>query len=422
LSIQFLLAPTVSLVFPILLVQAAHASPSLAASVISLSLLLIAAVSTVQSLKKQQGGSGLFFPPSNAPPYLAPSLAAAKIGGLGLVFAMTMFAGLVQIAFSWVMTRFRHYFPTEIAAVILLLIAIDIAMIGLSQYQASYLLTQPGHTTLKYTVTALPLALVIGFSLYGNATMRRYSIAFGVFIGYSCFALSHNINPQDITEIAKAPWLFFPKLAIGHYHFDAKLMIPFALAGLICGFKLMGCVIALQEAQPQPISTPNMSQVARANLIDGAGTFAAGLLGSMGLNISSSVAALSASSKITARRLAYPLAGIFAIAAFCPKLALLLVYMPKPVIAGILFPLGATLFVNSCKLLINNAKSIEQQMLCGCAFVLGLSQNIFPEIYKDMPHIVHLFAGSSIAIAALFALICNAILIQWHRHKKTNPI
>jgi xanthine permease XanP len=416
LSLQYLMAPTVSLVFPILVVQEAHAGVNVAASVISISLLIIAIISLWQALPMRRYGASMLFTPSNAPAYLAPSMLAAKIGGLPLMFTMTIFGGLTQMVFSFIIKATQRYFPVEIAGVVLALIGVELANIGLSQYHQSYLLGLHVHASFFYGfINVCPALLVIAFSLYGSRFLRLYAMAVGVVISYVALAFSGLMNPANLSIISKTAWFFLPTIPFTHFSFHAALLTPFIIAGLICSFKLVGCVAAIQKVHVEELYEVDMKQVSRANFIDGVASFLSGLFGSMGMNVSSSVVALTVSSKIASRYIAFPMAVVFFVAAFCPKLALLFVYMPKPIIAAILIPLGGALFVGSVRMILKNATTVRQHMIVGLAFVLGLSQSIYPAIYSQFPDAVKSFTGSSIAVAAIFALIVNALCLQWDR-------
>ena len=76
-------------------------------------------------------GSRLLAPSSFTGVYLAPSLLAVKIGGLPLLWGMTIFAGLVEIALSRVWTRLRTFIPSETAGLVVFLIGVNVGLAAL---------------------------------------------------------------------------------------------------------------------------------------------------------------------------------------------------------------------------------------------------------------------------------------------------
>ena len=79
----------------------------------------------IQALRKGPVGSGFLCPTVCGPSFLAASMLCAKVGGLPLVFGMTMIAGSLEAVFSRVLDRIRVLFPPEITGVI-------VAMVGIS--------------------------------------------------------------------------------------------------------------------------------------------------------------------------------------------------------------------------------------------------------------------------------------------------
>jgi hypothetical protein len=53
-------------------------------------------------------GSGFLLPFNFTAAYLPGSLAAAELGGMPLVFRMTLFGGAIEIALAWVVPRLRR--------------------------------------------------------------------------------------------------------------------------------------------------------------------------------------------------------------------------------------------------------------------------------------------------------------------------
>ena len=106
------------LIYPLIVCRAADAPPQQVAAVLRLSMLVLAAGTVLQSLPRGKIGSRLLAPSVFTGVYLAPSLLAAQVGGLPLVWGMTMFAGIVEIVLSRVWSRLRAFIPPETAGMV----------------------------------------------------------------------------------------------------------------------------------------------------------------------------------------------------------------------------------------------------------------------------------------------------------------
>src|SRR5258708_34525279 len=63
--------------------------------------------------------------------YFAPSLLAVRLGGLPMVFGMTIFAGLLETAIAPLLNRLRAIFPPEISGLVILMIGMSAGLAGL---------------------------------------------------------------------------------------------------------------------------------------------------------------------------------------------------------------------------------------------------------------------------------------------------
>ena len=411
LSIQYLMPNMVSLLFIILILQQANVSANNAASILSITMIIMSIVNILQALRIPWISPGMLLPPSIAPPYIAPCMLAIKTGGLSLVFGMTIIGGIMQCALSFFVRYIRRFVPEEIAALVLLLIGFELGLYGIQFY-----LNLSPHfisSTVSFWAQALaylPLLLVIIFDELGNSILKKYSLIITVVITYLLIFFTGHMNQQHISDIANASWVFFPHLFIGDYHFSGDLVVPFILAAIICAVKLIGSVFALEELQVEEPESVDFKRIAKANFIDGLGSLLGGVFGSMGMNVSSSSIALSLSTRITSRYIAIPLSIIFLLLAFIPKFELLLLHIPSAIMAAILINLGVKLVKSSCIILVKRLVHFHAHLAIGIAFVAGISYSVYPEIYKSLSTEVKMFVGSTIAISMIVAVILSFAL------------
>ncbi len=411
-----------TLVFPAILVKTAHASDVVAASVISMVMIASAIGTLLQSLKLGPVGSGYLLPLSANPAWFAPSMQAVLSGGLPLLFGMTIFGGAAQAFFSIALQKLRKVFPSEIAGVIIVLIGVELGIIGLRNYSFDTL--NFTHIQLRSSISILlqffPLLLLLFLNIWQKKVLQRYSLLLTFVISYILLYSLGYILPQNLNHIANAPWLAFPKFAPGGYSFSFNLMIPFIIGALVCAVKVVGSLAVLQEMQSTEWKKPDMDNISKGNLADSIGTMISGALGGMGLNASSSCTSLSLTTGVTSRYIAIPFAIIMLAISFCPKIALIFVYMPPPILAAIVLLLGANLIGTGFKLIMPRMHYADKRIVVGIAFMFGISFYIYPDFYQHLPISVRDFTGSSIALGAITGIALNLLSLGLKKIKKRN--
>src|SRR6185312_11750142 len=98
-----------------------------------------------------------------------PSMVAATLGGLPLVFAMTIVAGVVEMAVSRVLTKLRAILPPEVAGTVVFLVGMSIVVVGVRN------LADPMHgeppSANHWYVAAVTFVVMVGLSIWGNQTL-----------------------------------------------------------------------------------------------------------------------------------------------------------------------------------------------------------------------------------------------------------
>jgi len=101
LGIQHVSIMSIAIIFPVIIVNGmgSSVSPNDARAFVSLSLISGGIITILQALKYKNLGSGYLCPSICGPSFLSASILAASLGGLPLVFGMTAFTGVVEVAF-----------------------------------------------------------------------------------------------------------------------------------------------------------------------------------------------------------------------------------------------------------------------------------------------------------------------------------
>ena len=117
------------MVYPLIIVRQAGLPADQITNILQLGLLVMAAATVLQALPRGPVGSHLLAPSIFTGIYLAPALLARDAGGMPLVWGMTIFAGIVEMALSRVWSRMRPFIPPASAGLVIFRVA---AIIGLA--------------------------------------------------------------------------------------------------------------------------------------------------------------------------------------------------------------------------------------------------------------------------------------------------
>src|SRR6185312_3926352 len=111
--------------------RTADAPIELITNLLGAGMLVLGVATFLQALRIGPVGSGYMCPATFTATYLAPSLLAAKLGGLPLVFGMTMVAGTVETMLAPLLNRMRAIFPPEISGLVIFMIGLTAGIAAL---------------------------------------------------------------------------------------------------------------------------------------------------------------------------------------------------------------------------------------------------------------------------------------------------
>jgi NCS2 family nucleobase:cation symporter-2 len=398
---------SIFLLFPLLVFRDAGLAAAELNNVLSLSMLAMGVGAWLSALRLGPLGSGFLCPPVFSAFYLSPSLLALKTGGLPLLFGMTLFAGFFEALMSRVQRHLRAYFPPEIAGLLVLLIGVNVGAIGVNNVLGISRPTPSGLSEL--VVAAVTLGSMVTMAVWGGGVLKMFSALLGMMLGSAAAGVSGVLTAADLDKVATAPWVSIPSLAHLGWRWDAAMVIPFAIGALAACLKNVGCVTTCQKINDADWVRPDMRSMERGVLADAAGTFAAGLLGTVGVNSSPTSIGVSNASGVTSRRVAYAIAGIFVVLAFLPKVAGYLAITPSPVIGAALLFAACYVFINGLQIISSRLFDARRTFVLGLSFMAGMAVDIYPGYFAQFAGSLQPILGSSLVLGVVCATVLNLI-------------
>lgn len=406
-ALQHIGLVTIFLIYPLLIAKEIGASVELSARMLSLALIALGIATLLQGLPRGPVGTGFLCPANHTAVYLAPSIAALKLGGLPLLFGMTAFAGLVECLLSFVLRRIRPLVPPEISGLVIFFVGMAVAAIG-CRYIAGVGSSAPV-TWGDISVTAITLGLMVALNVWAKGNARLFCALIGMVSGYLASIATGALSPEQMSAIAELPLVAAPNLGHVSWSFSADMILPFVIVAVAATLKTIGVITVCQRINDASWVRPDIESLSRGVLADGLGTTVAGAVGSPGLNTSTPCTGLAAATGLTSRYVGYAAGGILIALGFLPMLTGVFVIMPRPV-------MGAALLFAACFILINGMQTIASRMLdarrtlvIGLALSAGLAAETLPHMSEGIPVALQPIVSSSLVLGTIVALVLNLV-------------
>ncbi|MFA6413373.1 MAG: solute carrier family 23 protein [Syntrophales bacterium] len=407
LAVQHAILALVFIVYPLMLVSESGGTQRDAEGVVTASILAMAVGTFLQCLGRKGMGSGYLAVNLTTPIYLPVSIQAAKIGGLGLTFGMTVIAGIFSIFFSRFLKYFRHLFPAEVCGVAVVMLGISMVGPAITRFLGLH----GGNSVDPHAIAVafITLALMVALSIWPRGKIRLYSVLIGLTAGYGAALWLGVIDHASLQGVMEGGFLALPTIPIPDWKFQWALLIPFLMTALVSSLDTVACIITCQKINQTEWVRPDMATVSDGVLADGVGAAMAGAMGTMGTGVSSAHIALSSATGATARRIGLLTAIVLVATAFVPPIAKLLSRMPAPVIGAVLVYAAAFLITSGMELIVSRMLDTRRIFMVGGSIIVGLSAIQLTELIQRLPPWLYSIVGSPFAIASLCAIALNLL-------------
>ena len=408
------------MVYPLVIGREFGVETDVLANILRMGMLALAIAVLLQALPHGPVGSRLLAPSSFTGVYLAPSLLAMKIGGLPLLWGMTIFAGLVEIALSRVWTRLRTFIPSETAGLVVFLIGVNVGLAALRTLIGN---SVPGTLSGESaSVAGVALAVMIGLNIWNKGQLRLFCILIGMMVGYVAAVAAGMLTLDDFMSVLRQPLFAFPSVAHVSFAFDPALIIPFAVCALAAAMGSTAVVTTYQRTTDADWVRPDMIAIRRGIFADGIAASTAGLLGTYGLTLATANVGLVVATGVASRRIALIVAAILAIGAVQPGFVAVLTIMPPPVMASALLFTAVFIMISGVQIISSRVLDSRRTLVIGMGMMTFFIDSIFPVAFSGVPHWAQPVVDSPLVLATLVALALNLVFRLGIRRKVTMSV
>ncbi len=405
------------MVFVALIAEAAGASSAVASHAVGLGMIAIALATLLQAHRLGPVGSGYLAPPVVSAIYFASALQAAHHGGLGLVCGMIAFAGLVEAIFAWALPRMRRVFPPVVSGFIVIAVGVELGLIGVRGFLGVSDLHDPNLPT-HIGAAALTLAVMVGLGVWGKGLPRLLCGLIGLAFGMAIAVAVGMVTSKDVAIIGSRPWFGLPDPRFLSYRFEPSLMVPFAIAALASGLRVIGVITTCQSINDASWRRPDLDSIRSGVLADGIACFFGGCVATPGLSAAPSLVGIQKVTGATSRYIAYAIAGWLVLLSCVPKVGAALLALPLPIIGAALVFNGASMLVGGIQIVMSRPMTMRNTFIIGISLLFALSRRVYPEFFALLPSWSNAFTDSILSIAVVVCVLLNLVFLIGERRTK----
>jgi len=398
------------LVMVALVAEAAKLPQEAARNAMGLAMIAVAFLTVVQSLRLGRIGSGYLCPPVVSAIYLPSTMLAASVFGFPVACGMVIFAGGCEVAVGGLLNSLRKFFPAVVSGVVIIAVGIELGKIGLGVLLDPKVIHDARVNQMFVTALFVLLTMVV-LAVWANGLPKLLCVLIGILVGYGVAAFLQVFPKEFSTELARSPIFALPDPRFLSYGFEPSLMLPFAIAGLASGLRVVGVLTTCQQINDAAWRRPDMESISAGVIADGIGCAVGGALAAPGMSASPSLVGIEKITGVTSRIIAWSIAGWLVALSCLPQFASLIVNMPRPVMAAALFFNGSLMFVAGIELVVSRPITLRASLIVGLSLLSALSVLFFPEFYKSLPSWTRQFTASEITMAVVVSTILNALFL-----------
>lgn len=391
----------------LIICRAANASLVQTVNTLSIGLLVSGVGTVLQANRMGPIGSGYLVPNGSQAAFLGPSIVAAKLGGLPLVFGMTILSGLVQVVISRFWNRLRPLLPPEMSGLVVILIGMQIATVGLRALIAPASGLAP--TLGDWAVAGFTLAAIIILNIWSKGSMRLFCVLLGLFLGYGLAIFIGVGSREALAAVAGMPPMALPSIANLSWSFDSSLVLPFLIVGLATAMGTSANITVAQKMNDADWVRPDFDSVSRGTLTDGIVASSAGLFGACGVGTIATNIGVMVATGVTSRRIAYSFGVAAIMLAFVPQFSAALAATPPPVLGASLLFASAFTMMSGLQIITSRLIDARKTIVIGLSIWTALAVFIYPDLGRHLPDALRSLAASALVAGAMVGLLLTAI-------------
>ena len=405
---HMLLVLSLGLALPVTVARAVGLTPQESGLLLSISLLSLGITGILQTLPNRFLGNGRIDLSGSDSGALSACTFAATLGGMPLVFGMTLFSGIFKGILGSFTYRFRKLFPPEVTGTMVFILGVSIIPTSIKYFFGLPHFDKTGQFSIFHLVVALITFFIMLICTGFFEKTKPYAVLFGIIAGYilsACFGL---FDTAALAELKNSPFFQLPipkKIALA---FDWRAVIPFTIVSISAIVDNIGDFTAAQKISDPNYKRPDWKCIESGIRASGVGSAVAGLLGGVIQSTATANLGVARATGITSRIVGYGACGILILLAFFPKLTGALMLIPEPVLGAILLYSVTYIMAGGFSSLMEIELDDRKVFVIFVSIIFAVSTMI-PGLWKFLPPKVAQVVCSPLVVGTLTLLFMTVL-------------
>ena len=407
-GVTLVLAPTVLVVA--ITVRSGGQDASFLAWAAFATLVIVGLMMALQAAKVGRFGGGHLVICGVTTNYIAVSIIALGQGGPTMVASLILVSAIFYCAIAAWLPMLRKVITPTVAGTVLMLIAAITLPFAIDLISS---VPESAPSFAGTTVAAITALLSAALVLRAPRLWRPWSITLGIIAGCVAAALLGTYDPQAFIS---APLVGFPEIQFPGLELTPGIeffaLLPlFLIVTLIQSIKNISDGMIVQRISRRNPRATDFRLIQGSIYANGTGILLSGIAGTPPTSTYPSLTVpLVNVTGVAARTVGYAMAAILLVLAFLPKVNGALLTIPNPVLGGFLvFALGLV-FIEGIQTLVRSGLNIQNAMVAGLAFGVGLGMQHHNLLGDFVPHPWGTLLGNGITVGTVTAVAFTVFL------------
>lgn len=326
-------------------------------------------------------------------------------GDIGYIFGAQIIGAVLALIFGWGIKYFAKLLPQIVTGTVVLTIGLTLYPIAVN-YMAGGV-GSFGYGSLQNWLLALfTLMVVMIVNHWGRGMFRLSAVLIGMVAGY---ILALSLNMIDFTNVSATPVMAGPRPLHFGLKFELSAIIAVLIMFMVNSVQTIGDLSATTAGGLDRL--PTERELSQGIMGYGFVNILGAVFGGMPTATYSQNIGIVGTTRVINKFVFAGTALILLVASFFPKIAALLATIPAPVLGGATITVFGSVTLTGIRLITSEPLTARSASIVGLAIALALGITLTPEAIAGAPTWFQtIFGSNAVVIAAIVAIILNAIL------------